>query len=181
MPRVEYNSKEDKGYRVLAPQPGALLKIVEIEEGVSKAKQAPQLVVKFNVLGGVNEGANFSQFYSLLPQAAFKINQLCDACAVEVGMTETGDVDEKGEPLFACGFDTDDLLGQEFIGDITQREYEGKTQNNLDNPRMPADAPVAVAKAAPKAAPAPAAAPAQRQAAAVGPERQQRRTVAATR
>jgi hypothetical protein len=125
-----------------------------------------------HVTDGPHAGQKATVWYSLLPQAAFRLEALLNATLAEGSFDreETGEVQvrtvngaEVEEPIYTFGFDTDDMLGAEVTFEVSVGEYNGKPKNEFNSPR-----PV-VAKAAPApkvaALPARAAAPATRAAA----------------
>lgn len=143
-------------------------KITEVEQAVNKKGNA-QLKLKLECASPSHSGKTATVFYSLLPQALWRLYELVDALDIE--RTDTGEVDKEGNPIYEID---DDLLPGCYVRYVvTQREYEGKKQNDFSKPELSPLDPYMKQKAAPAAAapqpaaqaPAPAAAPAQQAAA----------------
>jgi len=128
--------------------------IMEVEQGASK-KGNPQLKVVTEIIDGPHAGKKFTTWYSLLPQALFRLNMLIEASRVPHNVVGE---DEKGNPQIE--FDENDLVGLRFTAELTVEKYEGKDQNRIGNETVYADdepeeeAPPAPKAAAPKAEPA---------------------------
>lgn len=140
-------------------------KITEVEQAVNK-KQNAQLKLKLECASPSHSGKTATVFYSLLPQALWRLYELVDALDIE--RTDTGEKDKDGKPIYEID---DDLLPGCYVRYVvTQREYEGKKQNDFSKPTLsPLDpyaqkqqqqqAAAPAAAAAAPAQPAPAAAP----------------------
>jgi hypothetical protein len=128
-------------------------KITEVEQAVNKKGNA-QLKLKLECASPSHSGKTATVFYSLLPQALWRLYELVDALDIE--RTDTGEVDKEGNPIYEID---DDLLPGCYVRYVvTQREYEGKKQNDFSKPALsPLDPYAAQQKAsAPAATPAPA-------------------------
>lgn len=126
-------------------------KITAVEQGTS-TKGNPQLKVSLECASQSHSGKNATTWYSLLKQSLWKLNELVDALGIE--RTDTGEVDENDKPIYE--FDEDDLVGAFVRYQVSQRTYEGKTQNNFDSPELsPLDPLYAQTQAKAKAEPEP--------------------------
>jgi hypothetical protein len=164
MARIAFNSTAgNTGGSGWTPLPAGdtVFQIDNVEQTVSSNNNA-QLKFSMHVAEGPHTGAKATTWYSLLPQAAFRLESLLNAALDESAYdrVDTGEVQVRGdkeEPIYAFDFDTDDLIGAQVIFDVTVGEYNGKPKNEFNSPR-----PVG-------AAPAPAARPAAPAARAVAP------------
>jgi hypothetical protein len=115
------------------------LRVDGVEEGVSKANN-PQLKLLCQVIGGDDAeslGRDITIFYSLQPQATFRIGQVADALALE--KIDTGEVDAKGEPIYT--FDEQTMIGRVVRFTVSQRDYQGKKQNDYNSPEISPEDP----------------------------------------
>lgn len=136
------------------------LEIKEVDEGTSKTEK-PQVIVKFEVVEGDMAGRTHKEWYTMTPEAAWRLENLAKAAGVE--LIDTGEVSGEGKPIYE--FDTDELVGKFVRAEIKHRNWEGKTFANLGNrPEAskftPAQAETAKAKPAAESQPASASAPA---------------------
>jgi hypothetical protein len=141
------------------------LRVDGVEEGVSKANN-PQLKLLCQVIGGDDAeslGRDITIFYSLQPQATFRIGQVADALALE--KIDTGEVDAKGEPIYT--FDEQTMIGRVVRFTVSQRDYQGKKQDPY-YAEVTAERAEAGGEGASNGAPAQST-PAQQPAAAAGP------------
>lgn len=108
------------------------MRITSTEETVSKAGK-PQLKVSLEVLDGDPEriGQTATIWYSLSPQAAWKLNMLAEATGVD--STETGERTKDDKPVLE--FDTDDLDGLYVRYTCTQEVYDKKIVNRWEEER----------------------------------------------
>jgi hypothetical protein len=151
MAHIQYSKGE--GFKAW-PEAVFDLKILSVEQTVSKSEK-PQLTIDLEcVEGGEQEGKKTKTWWSLVPEAGFRINELCEACGLVP--TDTGEKDEEGRPLMA--FDTDDLVGRVFRATNKPRLYNNNLQNDWKelgpSPLQPG-APAAAGTPAPAAAAAP--------------------------
>jgi hypothetical protein len=149
-------------------EPGTYdLEIMEANQKTAKSGN-PQLVVKFQFVGGRYDGKTITGFYSLMESAGWRVNLLTDAAGIE-----RSEVARTADDVPVYEFEEGDLLGCIIRADITVSTYEGKERNNINKeqpapssvdqatkpktdaaPAAPASAPAAAAQAAPEAAPA---------------------------
>lgn len=127
-------------YEVL-PQGTYDFEIKSVEQGTSKSNN-PQLKVQLEVVEGPLAGKKTTHWYSLLPQAAWRLSEF--AAAAGGTMVDTGEVDEKGEPIMEL--DENSLVGLFVRGTIEHREYQGRTNADLNKP---VESPFGVEPAAP--------------------------------
>lgn len=120
--------------------------IQAVEQKTSKAGNA-QLQVSLTVEGGEYNQKKCNDFFSLLPQAGWKLRNLLQAVAEgKYEEIDTGKKDGEGKPLFKLSFDTEDLIGKTFCADVTIEPAKdtGKLNNRFNNYRDPnAEAPAA--------------------------------------
>jgi hypothetical protein len=142
-------------------EPGVYdLQIVDVKQGTSR-KDNPQLTVKCQIVGGKNDGKQFTTWYSLMENSLWKLAQLVQATGCPHTVVGT---DAKGNPVVE--FEELDLVGRFFTVDLTVEEYNGKANNRANNERPSAyQVEDEVEEAAPEPAPAPAPAPAPKAAA----------------
>jgi hypothetical protein len=103
--------------------------IDQIEEGTN-SKNNPQLKVTMLVKGGAHDGKKLLNWYSLLPQSLWAVYNLVEALGVE--MSETGEEDKEGKPIY--DFDTDDLIGCIVTYIVGQRTWNDKVNNTFSDP-----------------------------------------------
>ncbi len=150
------------------PEGKFALRIDSVTDGVS-SKGNPQITIDGEIVAGDDEqfiGSSRKIFYSLVENAVWRIGLLCEALGLE--RVDTGEVDAKGQPIYS--FDEQALVGRVVEFNVTQREYQGKTQNDFQDPTVSPEDPyyqetlTILAErqggAAPDAAPASQAAPA---------------------
>jgi hypothetical protein len=150
-----------------------------VTEAVSSNNNA-QLKLAGHVVNGPFDGRKVTIWQSLLPQAAYRLEALLSAAlpADAYEQVDTGQLDDRGEPVYTYSFDTDDLVGAQVLYDVTESSYtkpgadKATLKNEFNSPRPVSEqpAPKAAVKPAARPAAAPAvatraAAPAQRQAA----------------
>jgi hypothetical protein len=124
------------------------------------ADKHPQMKISGHVEGGAYGGKNCTIFYSQSPKSLWKTEALLEASGIEYDLEELG-ADEEGHEQIKLGFDDDDLVGCSVLYTVSQREYNGKMQNDFNKERAvsaPAAAPAG--RQAPSAGRTPAAAPA---------------------
>lgn len=131
MARIPYSSGDSGGGFTPLPNGTYDFRIEETIQGVSKAGNN-QLQIKMEVLDGPHTGKKMSVWYSLLDNSLWKLKLLLKALNIEG--EDTGRVDDKGEPIL--DFDDEWLVGRCVTYDVTQREYNGRTNNNFDGERM---------------------------------------------
>lgn len=169
MARIAFNSTAGNtgggGWTPL-PEGDIAFQIDAVDETVSKQNN-PQLKISMHVIDGPHAGQKATVWYSLLAQAAFRLEALLKATLPEGSYDEvdTGEFQPRTvngesieEPIYTYEFDTEDLKGAQVIFEVTLGEYNGKPKNEFNSPR-------ALTEAAPKMAARPAAAPASRAAA----------------
>jgi len=132
MARIPYSAGEGGSFQPL-PEGTYDFRINETILGNSRAGN-PQLQLKMEVLDGPHTSKKVSCWYSLLPQSGWKIDALLEALKIE--REDTGQVDDKGNPILA--FDDEWLLDRCVTFDVSQREYNGKTNNDFQNERLSA-------------------------------------------
>ena len=158
------------------PLPAAdyTVQIDNVDWGVNKNSQHTQLVIKGHVVDGPYADKAVTIFYSGSPKSLWKTRALLVAAEVAFDTLDAGP-DQDGEAQETYEFDDEHLLGCEVRYTVSQRDYNGKTQNDFNKERSPSGATSAVAAAprgrTPAAAPAPVAA-----APAPAPVGRQRRT-----
>lgn len=152
------------------PEGDYTVQIDQVEFGTNKNTDTPHMMVKGHVVSGAHADKKVTIFYSGSPKSLWKTTALLDAAEVTYEKVTAGD-DTDGTALETVEFDDEDLLGCEITYYVSQRDHQGKTQNDFNKERRPAGAkaPAAPAGRTPAAAPAgrtQAAAPAGRQQAA---------------
>lgn len=178
MPRREMTGvvTEGGGWEPL-PAGDYTIQFDKVDYNVSKNGNE-QMLLKGHVVGGAHDGKNTTIFYALAPKSLWKVKALLEAANIDYDVTEL-EPTQDGAPQETVGFDDEDLLGAEVLYTVSQREYNGKMQNNFEKERAPDGAKP---KPAPQAqAQAPASQP-QRQAqqpAQAAPQRARRTTGAA--
>lgn len=145
MARIPYSAGEGGSFQAL-PQGTYDFRILETLQGTSKSGN-PQLQIKMEVLDGPNAGKKVSVWYSLLPQSGWKLDALLEALDIE--REDTGEVDENGAPVLV--FDDEWLVNRCIRFNVTQREWNGRMNNNFEDE--------AASEFDPEGAPAAAAAP----------------------
>ena len=180
MAKIAFNSTAgNQGGGGWEPLPAGdyLFEIDEVEQTMS-SNEKPQLKISMHVVDGEHAGAKSTLWLSLVPQAAFRVENLLNA-VLQPGQyeaVETGEVKKyKGEeqPIYTFEFDTDDMLGQQVIYEVGQREYpagSGKFQNEFIT-ATPAEQAAPAPSAKPVATAARPAATATKPAAAAQPAR----------
>jgi hypothetical protein len=137
-----------KGGGEFAPLPVGTYDFVikSCKQSVSKQNQNPQLEVNCEVIDGDHAGKKVRMWYSLLPQATFRLESLLTAIGVE--MVDSGEKDDNGQPIMT--FDADELPNRYFRCENEHREYpEGskKMQNSFQNEGPSPFAPATETKA----------------------------------
>ena len=136
MPKLKLTGKQTEGWKPL-PDGTVDIMIDDISETVSK-KDIPQLKLSCHVEGGRHDAKKTTLWYSLAPNALWKVMILCDACGVEYDADELDELDpETGKPLISLELDTDDLIGQIYTVDVSQQTNPntGHLNNNFNNER----------------------------------------------
>jgi hypothetical protein len=141
MPRIAFQGTQGGGF-VPFPDGTYQLQVDSVEEKMS-SKGKPQLLIKCIIMSDDQyNGKKTTLFYSLDPAAGWRLRNLCEAIIPdEFELVETGEKDDNGRAIAACEFDTDDLIGKEFLCDCTTRLFNGENRNNWQNER-PLDAGV---------------------------------------
>lgn len=121
--RIKFNAKQGGGY-VPLPEGTYDLELLDVEQTTSK-NDNPQLKVSATVADGPSAGKKVTIWYSLVPQAGWKLRNLLDALLVEYDAEE----DEDGGD--AIEFDPEDLVGRVASFSVTQREYNGRVNNDF--------------------------------------------------
>jgi hypothetical protein len=146
MAKIMYTKGNDGGGWVALPEGTYDVRITSVEQGASKAGN-PQLTVKGEVMDGPSSGKNVTIWYSLLPQSTWKLDALLNALSIP--REETGEYHDDGTPVMT--FDSDALASRVVRYNVTQRDYNGKTQNDYkDEQASPLDTakPAAAASSA---------------------------------
>ena len=184
MPKITMTGTQSVGGDwVPLPAADYNLQIDAAESGTSKGSGAPQLRVNTHVVDGPFAEKKAMLFYSLKPNSIWKVKALLVATGIEFISEELDEVDpETNKPLETITFDSDDLIGCSFRVTVSQRDYQGKMQNDFNKERALEGVASQPARTAAPAEPAravaqPARAPAQP--AASAPARQRRTTGAA--
>jgi hypothetical protein len=141
---IRYNQSEN----TFTPHPDGTYDLeIESAEQTTSKNGNEQLKVLFLILGGERDGKKLTQWYSLTPQSAWKIDALTEAtgCPRE----QVGE-DEKGKPIFS--FEESELVGLKLTADVYSEEYNGKTNNRMKNERAYTEPAPVGKKAAPKLA-----------------------------
>lgn len=113
---VDFKGVESGG-RVL-PDGKYTFVIDEVEEKEGNESGEPYLAFKLKVKDGKHKGAAVWDNASLQPQALWRLKGLLEACNVEV-------------PDGEFEIETDDLIGEEFVGTILNETYQGKKKPRL--------------------------------------------------
>lgn len=127
MAKIRFSGGGEGGFEPL-PESIYDLEIKSVDQNTSKAGN-PQAIVKFEVVDGDLAGRTHKEWYTITPEAVWRLQNLCKAAGVD--LVETGEVDKDNEPI--CEFDTDELVGKFVRAEIKHRNYEGKTFANLGN------------------------------------------------
>lgn len=136
MPKLKLTGKQTEGWKPL-PDGTVDIMIDDISETVSK-QDIPQLKVAGHVEGGRHDAKKVTLWYSLSPNALWKVMNLCDACGVDYEAEELDEIDpESKKPLISLELDTDDLIGQAYTVDVVQstNTNTGQLNNNFNNER----------------------------------------------
>jgi hypothetical protein len=158
------------------PEGDYTVQIDQVEFGTNKTSDLPHMMVKGHVVGGAHADKKVTIFYSGSVKSLWKTQALLDAAEVSYEKATAG-VDEDGTAMETVEFDDEDLLGCEVTFYVSQRDHQGKMQNDFNKERSPAGTKKPAAApagrtpaaapagrtqaAAPARAPAPAAAPVQ--------------------
>ena len=126
---IKYSKNKDGGAGRFAPLPEGHyhIRIDDVVQTVSK-KGNPQLELSTTIVDGEYTERHPKMWYSLLATASWRLDKLFDV----VGITpaETGEYDEDGNPIMAA--DEQELVGRTVVFNVTQRDYQGRTNNNFD-------------------------------------------------
>ncbi|MCA9643775.1 MAG: DUF669 domain-containing protein [Myxococcales bacterium] len=106
-------------------------KITNVETTTSGGGN-PQLKLHMEVVGGEYDGKKSTYFLSLLQQSLWVLYNITDALQIE--RTETGEVDEAGQPVYE--FEADDMVGAYVRFNVGIREYNGKKNNTFNDPQL---------------------------------------------
>lgn len=88
--------------------------VEEAEVKPAKSGETDNLVITASVVGGSNDGRSLKQFFNLGPNALWNAKLFLEAV--------------HGETLTSVSLDTDDLVGQTFVGTV-QHSEDGKYAN----------------------------------------------------
>jgi hypothetical protein len=147
MPVVEFKAKEGKGWQPL-PKGTYILQITSVDSSKASKAGNPQMMIEAAVVGGDHDGKKCTLWYPLDGKAAWRTRNLLEGTGIDFEEIDGGEVDEDGKKIFGYKFDTDDLVEAQFMCDVTQREYEGKMNNDYSNERSPEGGDEAAAKPA---------------------------------
>lgn len=171
MPRIQFKATQGATFTPL-PKGAYDMLIEKVEPRTAKASNNPQLRIIMRVQGGEYDNRECSDFITLDPEgkSGWRLGNLLEgAIPGEYDEVETAEKNDKGKPIFAYDFDTDDLIGVMVRVNVTIRANDrGEDQNDFryvaktkevgaDGPAQP-NAPTQPAAA--PAATGPAAAPA---------------------
>lgn len=129
MAKIPYSAGDAGSFQPL-PEGTYDFRINETVVGNSRAGN-PQLQLKMEVLDGPHTGKKVSCWYSLLPQSGWKLDALLKA--LHIDREDTGQVDGSGNPILE--FDDEWLINRCVQFDVTQREFNGKVNNDFQNER----------------------------------------------
>lgn len=135
MPKLKFKGKQSQEWKPL-PDGTYDLMIDSIEQTTSQKGNA-QLKVSAHVEGGSHDEKKVTLWFSLVPQAMWKMLDILDATGVDYTADEIDEVDpETGKPLIELEFDSDDLPGAMFTVDAKQStDNKGRPNNNFSNER----------------------------------------------
>jgi hypothetical protein len=143
---IEFDKPTDDGGFTPLPEGVYDIQVLDGKQTTSK-QQNPQIELQCEIAHGEFTGRKFRLWYSLLPQAAWKLRDMLDAIGVEY-------TEHDGK----LRFDLDEVIGGFIRATATPGEYQGKPKNDWTK-----EEPSPLSNKAPApadAAPAPAAAPA---------------------
>ncbi len=131
--KINFRAGENTGQGNWTPlaEGDYLMEITDVELTTSKSNNQ-QLQVSMKIMDGVREGDACKDWYSLLPQSGWKLRGLLDALDIDYTVGS-----QDGDGRDDLEFDAEDLLQRRVEFYVTQRSYEGKTNNDFKNPKDP--------------------------------------------
>ena len=149
MPKLSVRGKNPADGGGWKPLPSGTydIQIDKIEETTSKNNN-PQLKMAAHVVDGPHDQKKVTLWYSLVENALWKLEALCEAAGIDYSCEELDETDpETGKPLVEFELDTDDLIGCIVTYDVTEYKHQGKEQNRFENERAPEGSEPAKSKA----------------------------------
>lgn len=96
----------------LYPKGSYEVELDSVEQGASRTKGTPQMVVKGHVASGAEQGGKVTLFYVTgNEKAGWRVKALLDAAGIEYAEYETSRLSEGGKPVKEWEFDPEDLCG----------------------------------------------------------------------
>lgn len=145
MPKISFRGAQSTGGGGFTIYPAGTytLQIDAVEETKSKAGN-PQLKVSCHIAdGGQYDGEKVTLWYPLLPQAGFRLRALIEATIPDKAeFIETDENDARGNPIAEIDFDTDDLIGEQFVADakVGQNDKGGDRNDWVNERPLPGSA-----------------------------------------
>lgn len=145
MTRVRFNASQGGGKGEWKPLPTST-QVIEIDAYVEQRTSSgghPNLHWKGHVVGGSYDGKEVHLWYTLAPRATWRLRQLLEATLSDeqYGIEETGEKDDRGDPVVEFEFEPEDLVGCRVQFDVIEGEYNGKPKNDFNNPQPVDDGP----------------------------------------
>lgn len=87
----------------------------------------PQLQLDTHVVGGAHDNKKAAIWYSLSPKSGWKLRKLLDAAGVDY------EANEGADESVSISVDEEDLVGAYVRYNVTQEDYQGKTNNRFND------------------------------------------------
>jgi len=138
MARIPFQAGAPKNFTPV-PKGTYCLEIESVEEKTSKNNNPMIEVTQIIQDHPTYAGRKIKRWFTLTANAGFRAREFLEALLGDkVDVTENGQTDENGEPLFDIDFDTDDLIGLRYYSDaiIRHNKERGEDQNDWKNDRL---------------------------------------------
>ena len=131
MPRITIEAAESQSFEPI-PAGRYTARIDDTKWETAKTSGNQQMRVVMTIIDGAYEGRTLNDWLSHTPAAGWKFEQLLKAALDDddYEVTETGKNTEKGRPILSFEFDSDDLIGQDLLLQVTIEEDQKGTPRN---------------------------------------------------
>ena len=123
---INYNQGKGSGFKAL-PEGHYEIRIDDVQQGAS-SKGNPQLEFSMTIVDGEYTDRHPKMWKSLMPNAVWSLEALAEVCGITP--QETGEHDDEGNPEMAL--DEQEFIGRVVTFKVTQREYQGRTNNDFE-------------------------------------------------
>lgn len=134
MPQLRFTVRDGDTFEVW-PKGTYNVRIIKIDQGVSKEKNNPQLKFTLEVLDGPYEGKKKVWFVTITDKSGFDLGRILEAAVPGEYEAVQADNDSEGNKRMTYEFDSDLLLDRVMTVDCSIREYNGQDQNQFSKAR----------------------------------------------